>query len=148
EVIAKTLTEVFRQVREFGVDVLFQFFARLGELLFELDAAGHARGIFDKRQVVRAFGAGENSVKSIVVSLRNRIILVVVTASAGDGQGEKSASGGVDLVIDLVMRIIVEHSTEREKTQSRQAPRWHSRTLQIGCQLILHKLIERQVLVK
>ena len=142
------MSKILGQLRELRINVLLQFLARLGQLLLELQSAGDLPGVFDQRQVVRPFRAREHAVEAVVVLLRDRVVLVVVAARARDRQAQKPACGRVNLIVDLIVQVVVEEPPQGQKTQRSQSPHRQFWFDQIGRQLILHELIERQVLIE
>src|ERR1044071_10150523 len=102
--------------------MLLQFVSSFAELILELQTAGDFLRILQQRQIVRPLSTGKNTVERIVITLRNGIVFVVVTAGAGDSQAEKAPRCGIDLIIDLVVRIIVEEPSEGWKAEGGKPP--------------------------
>src|SRR5206468_8778799 len=134
--------------RDFRANVLLQFLTRLRSRHLELQPAGDPPGVLEQRQVVRAFRARDHTIEAIVVLLRDRVVFVVVAARARDRQTQKPARGRVNLIVDLVVQVVVEEPPQGQKTQRGQSPNRQFWFDQIRRQLILHELIERQVLIE
>ena len=81
-----------------------------GELIFEGLAGG--RHFADSRPVIGLDRAGEHAVQRVVIGGRDGVELVVVATGAGDGQAEEAAADDIDLVVDHVMAVAVEHPAQ------------------------------------
>jgi len=55
-----------------------------------------------RERVLPESGIGEDAAESVVILLRNRIVLVIVAAGASDSQTEEAFGQRVDFVISLV----------------------------------------------
>ncbi len=69
------------------------------------------------------FGAGENARQGVVIGRRDRVVLVVVAAGAGNGQAQEAAGQRVDAIGVLVVLLgvaVVDRPTG-EEAQGRQA---------------------------
>src|ERR1043166_8155827 len=71
-----------------------------------------------------------------------------MATGASDGESQKSASGSVDLIVDLVVTIVIEETAQSEETKPRKPPARHFGLSQVSRQLILNELVERQILVE
>ena len=131
-----------------GIDVFLEFLSGFGELIFEFEAAGDLFRVFDQRQVIRPLRAREHAIETVIVAHRDRVVLVVVTAGAGNGQSQESARHGIDLIVDLIMRVVVEQPPEREEAECRQAPGRDCWVHEVRGQLVVNKLVEGQVLIE
>ena len=77
-------------------------------------------GPAQQRELGRLDRAGEDAVERVVVFGRDRVELVVVAASAGDGQAQQAAGDDVDPVVDDLVLIEQEPAADRQETQGRQ----------------------------
>ena len=94
----------------------------------------------DHRQLARFMAAREDAIQAVIVVGRNRIELVVVAASATDGQAEQPAADDIDLVVDVVM-YIVEFAASGKEPQRRERFGGSVWSKLVGGQLFEHESI-------
>ena len=54
----------------------------------------------DQRDVIGGAGIGEEGLQAVIIRLADRVVLVVVTAGAGDGEAEEHCGRGIGDVIE------------------------------------------------
>ncbi len=75
----------------------------LGNQGLEVELGHEGRLLVGRYEDAEASGAGEDGSQGVVVLGRNRVELVVVAASAGDGQSQESLGESVDLLVHQVV---------------------------------------------
>ena len=94
-----------------------------------------------RERILVVFGVEEDAGERVVVLGRNRVVLVVVTAGAADGQAEHAAADGIDAIValvgvrDLDGAVVVVPRPEAEEAQRRQMPHALRPVEQIGGEL-------------
>ena len=100
----------------------------------------------------------EDSCQPVIVLYRDRIKLVVVTSSTGDGQSQKRPRNGIDPFVPFIGNDLLNHRWSKGQffpiggTQADESERrkigglrfWN----QIGCELQAEKLVVRHILVE
>ena len=97
---------------------------------------------------LRLAGTAEDAVQRVVIGRRNRVVLVVVTASTADGQGHRPSADDVDAIVDDVVDVVQKPPTKRQESQRRQVRGTFWFRKQIGRELPNQKLVVRHVLVQ
>ncbi len=126
--------------------ILLQLF----ELLFKGKVGGGSLRRADQGQIFRLGRAGKDAVQRVVIFGRDRIVLGVVTAGAGDGQAHEAATDHVDAVVDDVVNVVEEAAAQGEITHGRQRTlvRFPLSMQTVRRQLLHDELIVRQVFVE
>ena len=130
------------------VDVLAQGLALWRGGFLESVVAGDGLGVNQQRALKRFFAGGKNSVERIVIGDGNGIVLVIVAARARHGEAEQATRHRVNLVINLVGRVVAKHAAEREEAHAREAPALNRRLDEVGGNLLADELVVRRVGVK
>ena len=89
--------------------------------------------------------AGEDAIKRVVVFGGNRVELVVMAASTGDGQAQQSTGDDVDPVVDDLVLIEQEAPADGQETQSGQRPVVAAARELIGRDLLDEELVVTEV---
>src|SRR5262249_53903897 len=90
----------------------------------------------------------EHAIEAIIILLGDGIVFMIMAAGTGDGKAKKPACCGIDLVIYLIVRIVIEETAEGQEAEGRETPAREFWVNQIGGELVLNKLVKGQVLIE
>ena len=105
------------------------------ELVLILLTSAFVGYISYRGQLIRRFTWSDSRIERVVIRRRDRVELVIVASSTGDGQSHQASSDHIDLIVDGVMVVAKLHSYGQETNCSE---RWIVvRKFQLVCRYLL-----------
>ena len=148
QIIACALAQLGERVVFPGPAEVFQFafaFLALGLVFIVLPGQGSRS---QQRLVLRLVATREHAVKRVIVLGRNRIVFMIVTTGARDGQSQQSARDHVDAVVNDVRLIVQKTAAKGQKAHGGERPFVGSQIELVGRKLLEDEPVEREVFVE
>ena len=117
------------------------------QLIVKRLGLGCLGGTGQQGEILRLDAGAEHPVERVIILRRDRVVLVIVAAGTGDGEGLKSPEGDIQPVVDDVGLTVEVAPADREETHGRQRPFVGIRQL-VGGQLLKNELIVRDIFIE
>ena len=127
--------------------LFFSDFLKLRRKLF-LESLSRFGDRPDARPVTRLDATCEDAIERVVIGRGHRIVFVIVTSRTTNREAQEPATNDIDLVVDHIMPIAVEHAAQREQTHCGEVGRIGRQIELIRCELLADEPVERLIVVE